>query len=74
MIPDKATMGDKYGPAMEMKTQAEADAYFEELVIHNIAHSDHTKEEAEEIERGNLGYFAGYYDNKTRMRVEKLFK
>jgi hypothetical protein len=26
------------------------------------------------VERHNLGYFAGYYDNETRERVERLFK
>ena len=33
-----------------------------------------TREEAERIERENLGYFAGYYSNETRERVERLFK
>ena len=30
--------------------------------------------EAEQICKSNLGYFAGYYDHETRMRVERLFK
>lgn len=29
--------------------------------------------EAEKICKSNLGYYAGYYDNETRARVEKLF-
>lgn len=33
-----------------------------------------TREEAEAIQRKNLGYFAGYYDNETRERVERLFQ
>lgn len=32
-----------------------------------------TREESEEIERSNLGYYAGYYDAETRERVERLF-
>jgi hypothetical protein len=28
------TIGEKYGPAMEIKAQAEADAYFEQCVEH----------------------------------------
>jgi hypothetical protein len=28
---------------------------------------------AEQIAKGNIGYFAGYYDNKVRVRVEKLY-
>ncbi len=33
-----------------------------------------TREEAEEIERANLGYWAGYYRPETRERVERLFR
>lgn len=33
-----------------------------------------TREEAETIERTNLGYFAGYYSHATRERVERLFR
>jgi len=67
------TMGDKYGPAIMMVDQAEADAYFERLVEHNMLWGN-TREEAEKIERENLGYFAGYWDNKTREQVERLFR
>src|SRR5438270_427355 len=33
-----------------------------------------SREQAERIERDNLAYFAGYYDDQTRQRVETLFK
>ncbi len=33
-IPDDATIGAKYGPAMEITDQAEANAYFEACVEH----------------------------------------
>ena len=69
---------DKYRPAMQIRDQAEADAYFEFLVEHNMAWSNvgkvHTRAEAEAIERQNLGYFAGYFDDTTRERVERLFR
>jgi len=74
------TMGEKYGPAMEIRDQAEADTYFEFLVQHNIHWSKkefgtaHTRAEAERIERSNLGYYAGYYDHSVRERVERLFR
>jgi hypothetical protein len=29
--------------------------------------------EAQEIERQNIGYWAGYYSRETRLRVEELF-
>ena len=68
------TMGEKYGPAMKITDQAEADAYFEECVQHQLGFGESTREEAEHIERSNLGYVAGYGDNETRARVERLFK
>jgi len=72
-IPDETTMGEKYNPAMEIEDQVIADEYFEMLVEHNMRISDNSRLEAENIERSNLGYIAGYYDHETRLRVEKLF-
>lgn len=66
------TLSEKYDPAMKITDQAEADAYFEELVKHCML-LDKTMEEAEKIERSNLGYYAGYCDDATRERVERLF-
>ena len=68
------TIGEKYGPAMEITEQAEADRYFRECVAHSIMAFGKTEEEAQELERDNLGYFAGYYNAKTRARVERLFR
>lgn len=73
-LPKEATIGDKYHPAMEIRDQAEADAYFERLVEHMMSCSDRNRQEAEAVERSNLGYFAGYYDSLTRERVERLFR
>jgi hypothetical protein len=73
MLPERITIGDKYGPAMEMTDPAEAAAYFEECVAHNMWYGKRTRAEAEAVERANLGYYAGYYDHETRLRVEKLF-
>ena len=70
---DDSTIREKYGPAMEIQTQEEADAYFEECVQQMIRRSGKTRAEAETTERANLGYYAGYYDNETRERVERLY-
>lgn len=67
------TIGDKYQPAMEITDQDKADAYFEECVVHTMRWG-RTREEAEKIERANLGYYAGYYNDETRERVERLFR
>lgn len=66
------TQAEKYDPAMDITDQAEADAYFEDLVKHCMLFNK-TREEAEKIERANLGYYAGYHDDATRERVERLF-
>jgi len=68
------TIGEVYGPAMEIKDQAEADDYFEQLVQQSMEQHGKTREEAVAMNRSNLGYYAGYYDNETRERVERLFK
>jgi hypothetical protein len=71
-LPDVMTYGDKYRPAMEMTDPQEAAEYFEVCVQHCMRHGK-TRQEAEDIERKNLGYYAGYYSTETRLRVEKLF-
>lgn len=73
-LPDAMTYHDLYGPAMTIKNEAAARKYFAALVERNYRISKHTREQAEAIERSNLGYFAGYYDNETRERVERLFQ
>lgn len=72
-LPNKISLGDKYGPAMEITDPAEATAYFEALVEHSMRCFGKSRGEAEVLERDNLGYFAGYYDHATRARVELLF-
>lgn len=71
-LPRRVTIGDKYGPAMEMNDEAEAAAYFETCVRHTMSHGS-TRQEADRVEKANLGYYAGYYSNETRERVECLF-
>jgi hypothetical protein len=73
-FPEKITLGDKYGPAMKITDQVAADAYFERCVAHTMLAGKCPREEAERIERHNLGYYAGYYSAETREQVERLFK
>lgn len=72
-LPDEMTIGEAYEPAMKMTDQAEASRYFEALVNRHMRCFGKSRSEAETNERANLGYFAGYYDNETRHRVERLF-
>lgn len=69
---DHVTIGDKYGPAMSITDLEGAREYFEACVEHTMRFGK-TREEAKVIERANLGYVAGYYDEETRRRVERLF-
>jgi hypothetical protein len=69
-----STNKDKYGPAMEIHDQEAADAYFEKCVTHTMTKGGVSRQKAEEIERSNLGYFAGYYSDLHRERVERLFR
>jgi len=72
-LPSKITFERKYAPAMKICDQPEADEYFAACVQHAMSFGI-TRERAEEIERHNLGYWAGYYDNETRERIERLFR
>ena len=67
-----ATIGELYGPAMDVTDPIEAATYFEALVEYGMSH-DQTREQAEQVQRSNLGYFSGYSNVETQRRVERLF-
>lgn len=71
-LPTTISIGEKYGPAMTITDQAEADVYFELLVEHSMRGGKRSREEAEKIERMNLGYYAGY--GFDREQVERLYR
>ena len=74
-FPDTISYGEKYGPAMEIRDQADADVYFDRCVEHLMRRRpEMSRTDAERIERGNLGYFAGYYNAETMERVNRLFR
>jgi len=67
----EVTIGEKYGPAMAITDQNDADEYFDVLVDHYLTNWGGTREHAESIERQNLGYYAGYGSNADRERIER---
>ena len=73
-LPDEMTFGESLGPAMEITDQAEADAYFEALVERHLRITDDSQGRAVEVQKVNLGYYAGYYDSATMARVNRLYK
>lgn len=68
------TYHDLYRPAIDITDEAGAAAYLEQLVTRHMRMTNHSREQAEAIERGNIGYYAGYFDPETRARVERLFQ
>lgn len=63
--------------AMTITDQEDADQYLASYIsyIQNDIDNDPNRinDNAEDIAKSNLGYFAGYYNNETRERVERLF-
>jgi hypothetical protein len=72
MRPD-ITIQEKYGPAMEIKDIVHANRYLGQCIEHTMERCGMTRGQARENEPTNLGYFAGYFNNETRARVERLF-
>lgn len=65
--------------AMTITDQAEADSWFMRIVEERLRRMPPgvppaiMREAVEQTLRADLGYFAGYYSNETRERVERLF-
>lgn len=70
---DELTIGDRYHYAMTLQTPQEAQEYLAELTTWLMRVSGRDEAESRRIELGNIGYFAGYYDEATRQRVYSLF-
>jgi hypothetical protein len=72
---ERMSPDEKYFPAMEITDQATADRYFAACLQHHLMVSEPglSAAKAAEIERSELGYWAGYCSRETRLRVEELF-
>lgn len=71
----KLTYAECLDPAMTITDQNDADQYFKDYVewtANNNADAS-GKYTPEEVCKINLGYYAGYYGNEVRERVERLF-
>lgn len=71
-LPEKITIGEKYNPAMECENQEEANAYLEACIEHSLLQG-FSREEAEQMERSNIRYYAGYFKDEITDRVRSLF-
>jgi hypothetical protein len=66
--------GELLGPAMEIETEEEAAEYLSDLVEYYKIRGQFTEEEALNIARSNLLYYARYYSEETARRVFRLFR
>lgn len=75
---DVLTYAEALGPAMKITDPEDAKQYKDDYIKFTQKIMDReggeSKSTAEEVVNQNLGYYAGYYDNATRLRVEKLFQ
>lgn len=72
-FPKDITVQEKYDGAIKIITEEDADKYFVGCVLHTRKYSGVSVEQAIIIEKNNIGYYAGYYDRNTRIRVEDLY-
>jgi hypothetical protein len=72
------TYGETLGPAMKITEQEDADQYLKAYTAHIQTIMDRETEPnpnpAEQVAKTNLGYYSGYYDNETMIRVQRLFR
>ncbi len=71
---DELTFGQILHPAMNVTDAFEAAQYKGEYIAYIMIKQNKSYEEAERIANSNLGYFAGYYDEETMQRVNRLFR
>jgi hypothetical protein len=71
---DGLTIGQKYDPIVKLaKTPDKAKAYLEGLILFHEHTYNQSREEAEEIQYSNVGYYAGYMDEQTRHEIYQAF-
>lgn len=72
----EATFRDLLDPAMKIAQERDheaAKAFVEAYRSYLIKEWGRTPEDADNVIQVNLGYYAGYYDNATRIAVQEVF-
>lgn len=72
-IEDDITIGECYEPAMWIVDPETATKYLELLVKRAVRYHGISEEEALMSEKGNIGYYSGYFDPDTARRCHELF-
>jgi len=70
----RQTSGEFYARALEITDEREARVFFDESVRLTLKQWPRfSQEEAESHVKSTIAYYAGYYSNDVRARVERLF-
>ncbi len=77
-LEDDITVGNKYKVVSGIDNKEDADSYLSVLVEHCIRLAAKTGESLSEeaainIEKDNIGYYAGYFDTVSQQRIFELF-
>jgi len=67
-------LNDLYQRCINVKSHEEAAKLLILLTVRNISITGNSFKKAIEIEKYNISYFAGYFDNSTRFYVEFMFE
>lgn len=70
---DKPTYGDILHPAMAITDKGDAKQYLEKYIDWLCARGGYGRKQGHQTALRNIGYFAGYYDDATAIRVMEMF-
>ena len=73
LLPKEITNGELLGQAMKITDPEEAKEYWTARIERGRKYLSLNPEASESIQKENLGYYSGYYDTATMVRVHKLF-
>lgn len=70
-----ATIEELYGPAVKLAMEDSPDAkeYFDALVDQLLKDESINRQDAVEIVKSNIGYYAGYFSNEARQKVWDVY-
>ena len=68
------TYGERLHPLQYIETEEEAVEYKRRLLAHQEQYGVVDGMTPEQVVNGNIGYWTGYYDEKTAQRIKRLFQ
>jgi hypothetical protein len=70
---DEVTYGEIFDLALEIKNKDEAKKYINDYAAYIVVKEKISYDDALQRAKDNLGYYAGYYGWKTRVKIKELF-